>query len=71
MEGKEKAWAKIVFKDGERIGSIKGEILDDEDEIFITIKRRDGKEFRINKHHIIKIEKNNFLGEAKEERKCQ
>ena len=53
---------KLVYEDEGESRAIRGEIID-EDEIFITIRRADGKEFRINKHHIVKIEKNNFLGQ--------
>jgi len=46
---------KLVYRDGEDARSIKGEIID-EDNFFIKIRRNDGREFRINKSFIIKVE---------------
>jgi len=46
---------KLVYRDGEDARSIKGEIID-EDNFFIKIRRSDGREFRINKSFIIKVE---------------
>lgn len=46
--------SKIVYREGGDIRALRG-VIGDEDDIFIILKRRDGK-IRINKKHIVKIE---------------
>ena len=46
--------SKIVYKDGDKIRSVRGEIIN-EDDTFILLKRRTS-EIRINKNIILQIE---------------
>ena len=46
--------SKIVYKDGDKIRSVRGEIIN-EDDTFILLKRRTS-EIRINKNIVLQIE---------------
>ena len=46
--------SKIVYKDGDKIRSVRGEIIN-EDDTFILLKRRTS-EIRINKNIVLRIE---------------
>ena len=48
---------KIIFKEGEKIRSLRGTKVD-EDDVFIVLQRLDGR-FWINKKEIVKIEELN------------
>lgn len=54
---------KIVFEEGNEIRCLRGEIIDDDD-IFITVKDPNSKEYKINKSKIVKIVCNNFISKA-------
>jgi len=54
---------KVVFEEGDEVRTLRGEIVDDNDDIFLTIKEEGtGKVFKINKNCISKIIMNNFAG---------